>query len=145
MIVLESMKVRTGATKALGEILADVEEITRVGDVHCFQRIIENWSLLAHGSLAGSARPLSLKDGTLTVEATQNEGTDSIDRLKAAVARFGVKEVVLRLQHQSAPITPRLETISPSAAKRVAAIHDEPLRDAMAKLISAYEKSRNHL
>lgn len=145
MIVLESMKVRTGATKALGEILADVEEITRVGDVHRFQRIIKNWSWLANGRLAGSTRPLSLKDGTLTVEATQNEETDAIDRFQAVVARFGVKEVVLRLRQQPQPITPRLETISSSAAKRVAAIQDGPLRDAMAKLISAYEKSRNHL
>lgn len=141
---MESMKVRTGATKMLGQILTEVAEVARVEDVHRFQGIIESWSTLVGDGLKGTTRPLSLKDGTLTVEVTQIEKPDAADHLKAIVARFGVEKVVLRLQQKQAPITPRLESVSSSAAKRVAAISDEPLRNAMAKLISAYEKSRNH-
>ena len=146
------MKKRTHTTKRIGDVLKQVNDLNSIKDIGAFQRILANWSAISDAMGGSIGRPAHFKAGHLTIESERAEDTNDnpIDpdsstlnmRLMPLLRKFGVQAITY-VKAQRVPKAERaVQEISRTAAQRTTDIEDPDLRNAMASLLTAYDKSR---
>ena len=143
------MKKRIGTTQRLGDVLNQVEELNRVKDPSNFQQLLAQWSSVAEALGCDVGTPTFLKHGHLTVKLsaeTPNRDASATasqrTALERALKRFGVQSITFVPPELKLTISKPSEPLSSDAKARKTDIKDDGLRQAMASLLTAFDKSR---
>ena len=146
------MKKRTHTTKRIGDALNQVNDLNSIKDIGAFQRILANWSTISDAMGASIIRPTHFKDGRLTIEFERSEDKNGNPMepdsavlnmtLMPLLQKFSVQAITYVVTQHEPKAERMVQDISTAAAQRTTDIADTDLRNAMASLLTAYDKSR---
>lgn len=143
------MKKRIGTTQRLGDVLNQVEELNRVKDPSNFQQLLDQWSSITNALEYEVGTPTFLKHGHLTIElpaetSDRDASATAFQKtaLERTLKRFGVQSITFEPPKLKLAISKSSEPLSSDAKARTTDIKDDGLRQAMASLLTAFDKSR---
>jgi len=146
------MKKRTHTTLRIGDVLNQSNDLHGIKEIQTLQRILANWSDISGRFGAAIGRPTYFEDGHLVIETdfsgagTNNHSENAAsmrEALEPLLRKFGVRDITYTATQYRPRTTHKRIDISSSAAERTSDIQDTDLRNAMAALLTAFDKSKH--